>query len=220
MNQVWAIVDWFSTRTIEKNILKRKTFLGQIRGRQVLIFIPTISKYNEFFPCIFFQLDAPSFMEALPLCSLSLSFHLSLPLVDQVDDFLDACPIKTFLRLNITIQALLPYKCNQMVKCRTFNVVVAAFFSYFSQFTVDSSLSCLSSKAWLPLVRYLLGGRPLDSHIASRGSLAHQETSLVSCYRPLSLAHQPTCPFYCLTVLGLLGILRRGPQPNTHTQFF
>jgi len=53
MNQVWATVDWFNAKMIEKYTLKRKTLLSQIRGKQVLIFIPTVSTYKEFFPCIF-----------------------------------------------------------------------------------------------------------------------------------------------------------------------
>ena len=73
-------------------------------------------------------------MESIPLYSLTLFDH-SLPLVDYGGDSLDACPIKTFLetlyvavRLNVTIQALFPRKCSQLVRCRTFNVMVAAFF--------------------------------------------------------------------------------------------
>ena len=36
-------------------------------------------------------------MEALPLYSLPLYLNPSLPLVDHVDDPLDACPIKTLI---------------------------------------------------------------------------------------------------------------------------
>ena len=50
------------------------------------------------------------FTESFPLYSLP-SFDLSLPLVDYVDDLLDACPIKALLetlcvvvRLNTTVQ--------------------------------------------------------------------------------------------------------------------
>lgn len=74
-------------------------------------------------------------MEPLPLYSLH-SFDLSLPHVDYVDDLLDACPIRALLeilcvavRLNTTVQVSFPYKCDQLVRCRTFNVVVAALFS-------------------------------------------------------------------------------------------
>ena len=82
-------------------------------------------------------------MESLPLYSLP-SFDLSLPLVDYVDDHLDACPIRALLeilcitvRLNTTIHASFPHKCGQLVRCKTFNVVEVAFFSDISQFTVD-----------------------------------------------------------------------------------
>ena len=57
-------------------------------------------------------------MEALPLYSLPLYLHPSLPLVDHVDDLLDACPIRTLLealdvavRLNIHVLASFPHKC-------------------------------------------------------------------------------------------------------------
>ena len=68
--------------------------------------------------------------------SLPLYLYPNLPLVDHVDDLLDACPIRTLLeslgvvvRLNIPVLALFPHKCGQGIRCRTFNVVVAAFFS-------------------------------------------------------------------------------------------
>ena len=70
---------------------------------------------------------------------------LSLPLVDYVSDPLDACPIRTLLetlyvaiRLNITVHASFPHKYGQLVRCRTFNVVVTTFFSDISWFTVHS----------------------------------------------------------------------------------
>ena len=85
-------------------------------------------------------------MESLPFCSFT-PLDPNLPLVDDVDDLLYACPIKILLetlfvvvRLNITVQASFPHKCGQLVRCRIFNVVVAAFFSNISQFTVDSFL--------------------------------------------------------------------------------
>ena len=85
-------------------------------------------------------------MESLPLYNLP-SFDPNLPLVDYVDDLLDACPIRALLetlcvavRLNITNQASFPHKCGQLVKCRTFNMMVVAFFLDISQFTVDSFL--------------------------------------------------------------------------------
>ena len=92
-----------------------------------------------FFSFLFFffslRLHAPFFTGAFPLYSLVL-FNPSLPLVDNVSDLLDACPIRTLLealgvvvRLNILVLALFPHKCGQGIRCRTFNVVVAAFFS-------------------------------------------------------------------------------------------
>ena len=75
-------------------------------------------------------------MEALPLYSLPFYLHPSLPLVNHVDDLLDACSIRTLLealdvavRLNIPVLAPFPHKCGQGIRCRIFNVVVAAFFS-------------------------------------------------------------------------------------------
>ena len=110
MNQVCATVDWFSARKIEKCTLKM--FL-----------------YSSSFH--FFLV----FMKSLPLYSLP-SFDPSLPLVDYVDYPLDACPIRALLetlcvavRLNTTIQVSFSHKCGQLVKCRTFNVGVAVFFS-------------------------------------------------------------------------------------------
>ena len=68
----------------------------------------SLSKYKVFF--LFPISDyMPHFMESIPLYNLP-SFDLSPPLVDYVDDLLDACPIKGLLetlcvvvRLNITV---------------------------------------------------------------------------------------------------------------------
>ena len=85
---------------------------------------------------LFYRFDAPSFMKALPLYSLPVSLHPRFPLVDYVDDLLDACPDITLLevldvavRLNIPILASFPHKSDQGIRCRTFNVVVVVFFS-------------------------------------------------------------------------------------------
>ena len=162
-NPVNATVDWIGVRMIEKYNLKRKILLNQIWGSYVLIFIPTVSKYKEFFSCIFFFFfpSSPVFMESLPLYSLP-SFDPSLPLVDYVDDLLDACPIRALLetlcvamRLNTTVQASFPHKCGQLVRYRTFNVVVAAFLSDVSQFTMDSFLWSLSSKVRWSLLGHM-----------------------------------------------------------------
>ena len=116
MNQVWATVDWISVRMIEKYNLKRKILLGQIRGSYVLIYIPTFSKYTEFFLFFSARFNAPSFMEAFPFYSLPFSLNPSLPLVDYIDDLLDACPIRTLLkaldvaeRLKIPVLASFPH---------------------------------------------------------------------------------------------------------------
>ena len=148
----------------------------------------------------FCRLNAPSFMEAFPLYSLFLSFHLSLPLV----------------RLNITFQASFPHKCSQLVRCRAFNMVVVVFFSDISQFTIVSSLWSLSSKAWLPLAWYLPGGRAPDSHIAFRGSLAPRETSLVRCYRPCP---QPINPLAFLTAWPSSGSWASSGMPTTQYSY-
>lgn len=122
--------------------LKLKIFLGQIRGGYVLIQIYDFWEYTEFLihRVLFFflsQIQSLSVKESLPLYTHYPSPQLSLPLIDQVGDLLDAFPIRIFLkplcvtvRLNTTIQASLPHKCGQLVRCRVFNVVIVAFFSY------------------------------------------------------------------------------------------
>ena len=130
--------------------------LGQVRGSTVLIFTQSLystryslslslslslSHFSFFLPFFISQFSQGSF-----LYIVLLPFNPSLPSVDCVSDLLDACPIRALLeplyiavRLNATIQASFPHKCGQMVRCRTFNVVVVTvFFSNISWFTVDS----------------------------------------------------------------------------------
>ena len=116
------------------------------------IFLLDLYKYssswfqNSFF--FFFFFNDPFYSGILSfLCSFRF-FHLSLPCVDQIAYLLDTCPISIFLkflwvavRLEVTIQVSLPYKCSQLVRCKAFNVVAVAFFIDTSQFYVDSLLS-------------------------------------------------------------------------------
>ena len=106
----------------------------------------SLSKYKMFplsFVC--FSSDSiPHFSQRSFLYIVLFLFNLNFPLVDCISDLLDACPIKSLLnplcvtvRLNITVQTSFPHKRGQLVRCRTFNVVIAAFILDFSWFTVD-----------------------------------------------------------------------------------
>ena len=95
--------------------------------------------------CLFVCLVIPpNFSQESFLYLLLFLFNLSLPSVDYISNILDACPIKALLELlcvavglNITIQASFPHKCSQLVKCKTFNLVVVTFFLDISRFIVD-----------------------------------------------------------------------------------
>ena len=126
--------------------------LGQIRGSSiVLIFIQaslsTRYSLSPTFSCFsFFLRDyMPQFSQGSFLYIVLLPFNPNISSVDCVNDLLNACPIRALLeplyiavRLNVTVQTSFPHKCGQMVRCRTFNVVVATFFSDISWFTIDS----------------------------------------------------------------------------------
>ena len=131
----------------------------------------SLSKYKMFplsFVC--FSSDSiPHFSQRSFLYKVLFLFNLSLPPVDCISDLLDACPIKALLkplcvtvRLNITIQASFPHKCGQLVRCRTFNVVVATFILDFSRFTVDS-LSETYPQKYGTLLRSILQATGLQS---------------------------------------------------------
>ena len=86
----------------------------------------------------------PHFSLGSFLCIVLFIFNPSLLFVDCINDVLDACSIRALLeplcvvvRLNLTVQVLFPHKCNQLVRCRTFNMVIVTFFSDISWFTVD-----------------------------------------------------------------------------------
>ena len=150
-------------------------------------------------------------------------FNPSPPLVGHVDDLLDACPIRNLLEVlwvavswNILAHGSFPHKCGQLVRCWAFNVVVTAFFSDISWFTVNSFIWNLSLEVWYPLSRYSLGNRAPTPHNAPRGSLGPWETTFVRHY--LSLSHCPTCLSYCSSILELPYILGHGPRSNTSTQ--
>ena len=96
------------------------------------------SKYKMFSLCfVYFSSQyMPHFLQGSFLYTVLFLFNHSLPLVDGISNFLDACPIRTFLeplyvavRLDIIVQAPLLYKCGQLVRYRAFDIVVAAFFS-------------------------------------------------------------------------------------------
>ena len=119
------------------------TLLNQVRGWSVLIFTQvypsTRCSFLFFLPspitCLFF-------MRAFPLYSPSI-LHPNLPLVDLIDDLLDACPIQNLLEAlwravnwDIIIRVSFPHKCGQLVRCKVFTVVVVAFFPNISSFVV------------------------------------------------------------------------------------
>ena len=103
---------------IEKNKLKRKTLLCQIREWYVLVYISQTYTNVQVL-----GYKVVSFLSLPPHCngilSLLYSFtfsHLSLALVDQITNLLDTCPIKTFLknvwvavRLEVTVEASPPH---------------------------------------------------------------------------------------------------------------
>ena len=78
MNQVCATIDWIGVRMIQRYNLKRKILPGQIQGMYVLIFIPIVSKYKEFFLCILF-----SFVQFPPLLHGGLPLIQSFPLLSS-----------------------------------------------------------------------------------------------------------------------------------------
>ena len=185
-------------------------------------------KYKMFslFFFFFFVSDyIPHFSQESFLYIVLFLFNPSLPSVDCISDLLDACPIRALLeplcvvvKLNITVQTSFSHKCGQLVRCRTFNVVIATFFSNISWFIVDSFIWSLSLEAWYPLARYSLGNRALIPHNVSQGSLDPQETTFVRHYLSLSSSLCSTSLSYYLTLLRLPYILGLGPQPNTLTQ--
>ena len=95
----------------------------------------SLSKYKIFYSFFSFRSSTPFFMGAISLYSPIL-FNPNLPLVDHVGNLLDACPIRNLLEVlwvavswDILAQGLFPHKCGQLVRCKIFNAVVAAFFS-------------------------------------------------------------------------------------------
>ena len=122
----------------------------QFKGKNVPRLSPRIkcfyihsnfSKYKMFslsFSCLIFFLSdyIPQFSQRSFLYIVLLPFNPSLLSIDCVSDLLDVCPIKALLeplyipvRLNITVHTLFPHKYGQLVRCRTFNVVIVTFFS-------------------------------------------------------------------------------------------
>ena len=158
----------------------------------------SLSKYKMFpFSFVCFSSDSiPHFSYTSFLYIVLFLFNLSFPPVDCISDLLDACPIKALLnplcvtvRLNITVQTSFPHKCSQFVRCRTFNVVVAAFILDFSRFTVDSFIWSLFLEVWYPPTQYSLGDWAPIPHNASRGILGRQLLFIITypCPRPIAL---------------------------------
>ena len=147
--------------------------------------------------CLFFfsQWFPPISHEGSFLYIVIFLFNPSLSSVDCISDLLDAYPIRALLeplcviaRLNITAQASFPHKCDQLVSCKTFNVVVATFFLDISWFTVNSFIWNLSLEEWYPLAWYSLSNRVPIPHNISQGSLDPRETTFYSSLLVLILA--------------------------------
>ena len=107
----------------------------------------SFSKYKTFSPCFvcFSNCYIPHFSLGFLLYIVLFLFNPSLPPVNCISDLLNTCHIKALLKplcvavkFSITIYASFPHKCGQLVRCRTFNVVVATFFSDISWFIMDS----------------------------------------------------------------------------------
>ena len=128
-------------------------------------------------------------MGAFSLYSPSI-LHPNLPLVDFIGDLLDACPIKKLLKAlwivvnwNIIVQVSFSHKCSQLIKCKAFKMMVAAFFPDISSFVVGFLPWSLSSKEWLPFVQHSQSGRVSTFHNAfprKLGSSAATTSSLLS----------------------------------------
>ena len=123
-------------------------------------------------------------MRAFPLYSPSI-LHPNLPLVDLIDDFLDACPIQNLLEAlwravnwDIIIHVSFLHKCGQLVRCKAFTVVVIAFFPNISSFVVGYLSWSLFSKDWLPFVQYSWGGWVPTFHNAFPRMLNSSETTI------------------------------------------
>ena len=115
-----------------------------------------------FFPfsLLTFRFSAPFFIRAFFLYSLSI-LHPNLPLVNLISDLLDDCLIKNLLEAlwiavnwDIIVHVSFLHKWGQLVRCRAFNVVVAAFLPDLSSFIVGFLPWNLSSKEWLPFIAF------------------------------------------------------------------
>ena len=155
-------------------------------------------KYKMFSLFFFFFLSdyIPHFSRESFLYIVLFLFNPSLPSVDCISDLLDACPIRALLeplcvvvKLNITVQTSFSHKCGQLVRCRTFNVVIATFFSNISWFIVDSFIWSLFLEVWYPPMQYSLGDWAPIPHNASRGILGRQLLFVITypCPRPIAL---------------------------------
>ena len=115
------------------------------------------------FSLSFLQLPASFFTGAFPFYSPSI-FNPSLPLVNHVGDLLDVCLIRNLLEAlwiavnwDIIVQVSFPHKYGQLVRCRAFNVVVAAYFPNIYSFVVGYLLWNLSIKGMITFCTAFLG---------------------------------------------------------------
>ena len=117
---------------------------GQVRGWSVLIFTQVyLSTRCSLFSFLLLWLNAPFFMKAFPLYH-PVIFNPNPSLVDHVGDLLDTCLIRNILETlwivvnwDIFVRGLFPHICDQLIRFKTFNVVVAIFFPNISSFVVD-----------------------------------------------------------------------------------
>ena len=140
-NQVWASIDWICAKKIRKHNSIGITILGQVWGWSVLIFTQIYLSTR----CSFFFLSLitcpifhgglsfiwSSYFQSQPYtcwsCKRSFGYlsHQKAP-----GNFVSSC------ELDIFAQGSFSHKCSKLVRCRTFNVVVAAFSLYISSFVV------------------------------------------------------------------------------------
>ena len=167
--------------------------LGQVRGWDVLILNQAYSHTMCSSSFFLHRLHAHFLWEPFLLYSPSI-LHPNLPFVDLIDDLLDACPIQNLLEIlwiavnwDITVQVSFPHKCDQLVRCRAFNVVVATFFSDISSLVVGYLPWNLFSKDWLPFVQHSRGGWVPTFHNAFPRKLSSSGPTISSLFSFLFL---------------------------------
>ena len=118
---------------------KKTQFEGNITPRSSLrmkcsYIHSSLSKYKIFYSFSPFRLPFSLFKGVISLYSPIL-FNPNLPLVDHVGNLLDTYPIRNLIEAlwvavdwDILAHGSFPHKYGQLVRCRTFNVVVVPFF--------------------------------------------------------------------------------------------